>query len=398
MSGNFEIRNFFRKMPPDLVREYFSTKHGIEFGVLQEDAQQTELEKQLEDWRNLSESIRSATERDFIEINNMSDEAGIIAILDEADWHMGGREKLLNEWQDFPINRRVFYTFLNRSELWKQARLFHHSDTLPQNLWKKRKGFGHLKPDVSPEAINAFAQRLGDYFFEHDGKGRNCRVEVLKRKNQDYFFAYPEDYSREILEWNQNTLTPRVAKQAYCLIFIYVQEEGTLDLLCKGNKDRINDIQEIFAQSILGVESLPESEKDNRIYDLSPLLHSDFKFKYSPASVIQQIAISKIRLSRKHLWDSRMVLESPQWKKQPEKIYELLNDFSKGYPLESYVVSQAEIKVIVLNDDNKEVTETIRLTTPNLCNLHREGIHATLRQMLIESGLEPQDPTDDGAT
>lgn len=81
-----------------------------------------------------------------------------------------------------------------------------------------------------------FGKRLGDYFFEHDGKGKNCRVEVLRRRNQDYFFAYPEDYSREVLEWNGNKLSARVAKQAYTVIFIYVQDEGTLDLMCKGTR------------------------------------------------------------------------------------------------------------------------------------------------------------------
>ena len=84
------------------------------------------------------------------------------------------------------------------------------------------------------------------------------------------------------------------------------------------------------------------------------------------------------------------------WKKQPEKIYEILESFTKAYPLDSFFVTQAEIKVVVLNEDGKEVTETIRLTTPNLCNLHREGTHAVLRKMLIDSGIEPRDLTDGG--
>lgn len=31
MSGSFEIRNFFRKMPADLIHEYFAARHGITF-------------------------------------------------------------------------------------------------------------------------------------------------------------------------------------------------------------------------------------------------------------------------------------------------------------------------------------------------------------------------------
>ena len=167
-------------------------------------------------------------------------------------------------------------------------------------------------------------------------------MEVLRRRNQDYFFAYPEDYSREVLEWNGNKLSARVAKQAYTVIFIYVQDEGTLDLMCKGNKTRIYEIQELFAQTILGIEKLPENERDSRIYELAPLLKPNFKFRYEPSSIIQSVAISKIRLTRRYTWDSRVVLESPMWKKQPEKIYEILESFSKACPLDSFFVTRSE--------------------------------------------------------
>ena len=96
----------------------------------------------------------------FIKINDMADEAGIRAILDEAEFQDGGHEKILAQWEDFPLNRRVFYTFLHRSELWDNACLFHHSDSLPQNWWKKRKGFGHLKAETAPEAIEALAKTI----------------------------------------------------------------------------------------------------------------------------------------------------------------------------------------------------------------------------------------------
>lgn len=75
-----------------------------------------------------------------------------------------------------------------------------------------------------------------------------------------------------------------------------------------------------------------------------------------------------------------------------------MESFSKACPLDSFFVTQAELKVVVLNEDGKEVTETIRLTTPNLCNLHREGTHAVLRKMLIDSEIEPRDLSDGGQT
>jgi len=49
MSGSFEIRNFFRKMPADLIHEYFAARHGITFGVPEEGSEQTEFDRQLAD-------------------------------------------------------------------------------------------------------------------------------------------------------------------------------------------------------------------------------------------------------------------------------------------------------------------------------------------------------------
>ena len=102
MSGSFEIRNFFRKMPADLIHEYFAARHGITFGVPEEGSEQTEFDRQLADWKNLPQEIKVSAERDFIKINDMADEAGIRAILDEAEFQDGGHEKILAQWEDFP--------------------------------------------------------------------------------------------------------------------------------------------------------------------------------------------------------------------------------------------------------------------------------------------------------
>lgn len=98
-------------MPADLIHEYFAARHGITFGVPEEGSEQTEFDRQLADWKNLPQEIKVSAERDFIKINDMADEAGIRAILDEAEFQDGGHEKILAQWEDFPLNRRVFYTF-----------------------------------------------------------------------------------------------------------------------------------------------------------------------------------------------------------------------------------------------------------------------------------------------
>ena len=71
MSGSFEIRNFFRKMPADLIHEYFAARHGITFGVPEEGSEQTEFDRQLADWKNLPQEIKGSSVKCLILPNGL---------------------------------------------------------------------------------------------------------------------------------------------------------------------------------------------------------------------------------------------------------------------------------------------------------------------------------------
>jgi len=57
--------------------------------------------------------------------------------------------------------------------------------------------------DVSIEQLEA---QIRNYFHRTEGRGNNCVVEPYRRGELDYFFAYPEDYSQQSIEWVEGSL------------------------------------------------------------------------------------------------------------------------------------------------------------------------------------------------
>ena len=219
MAAQFSIRDFFRRMPVNLIARYFQERHNWEWPLPTQDENLEEV--LMAAWTNLPDEIRRIAEGDFVKLHEMSDGAGITALLDEANFHRQ-KEKLQEEWgNDKSIEERVFSAFLNHPDFWRGALCFHQADAIGDRWWKKLKNLAKVPADVATEAIVFFEKELGQFFFEHYGKGRRCRIDVFRRNELDYFFAYPEDYCRQTLEWEGSELKSRSTKFADQIIFVY---------------------------------------------------------------------------------------------------------------------------------------------------------------------------------
>ena len=96
-------------------------------------------------------------------------------------------------------------------------------------------------------------------------------VELLRRGDLDYFFAYPEDYSQQSIEWVNGEFGRRPHNPAFEVVYVYAQKEGSLDLNFRGSYKTIDPLQAMFATAILKLPELPPDPKDGRVYDLNPL-------------------------------------------------------------------------------------------------------------------------------
>ena len=75
---------------------------------------------------------------------------------------------------------------------------------------------------------------FSNYFHRTEGRGKNCVVEAFRRGELDYFFAYPEDYSQQSIEWVDGEFGRRPHNPAFEVIYVYSQTDGTLDLNFRG--------------------------------------------------------------------------------------------------------------------------------------------------------------------
>ena len=397
MARHYSTKDFFRQVPNVLLARYFEREGvlgEIDWATLNEVSPDSLFQAGLA----LPDDQRKGMDADFAEIFELSCEKGFRAIIDEASWHMKSRPEALTEFignlSRLPNHfHRAMITYLDHGQCWTGATRFYHADTLP--YWRKRKNLPNKAAAVDDGSLQNLATALRNYFHHAEGRGNNCVVEPFRRGDRDYYFAYPEDYSQQSIEWVDGKFGRRPHNPAFEVVYVYSQEEGSLDLNFRGSHKAIEPLQGIFAVAILQLPELPPDPKDERVYDLNSLRHKSFDFTYTVGSGIENVVVKKLRLSSKVKKGDRITLEADSVS-NPGAVYELLDTIGKSVPLHLYNVTQAEIAASVVIDINKPPkTVLIRITHPNSCYLKYDELDLKLRAMLHASGIEPKEPAQE---
>jgi len=396
MAQQYSTKNFFRQMPNALLARYFNARDlfcDMDFAAMKE-GRPDEL---FTAWLALSDSQHNEMDTEFRDIFEMSCEKGFQAIIDEAGWQLRENQdnftSFIETLSAMPNHyERAMTTFLDHHALWRGATRFYHADTLP--YWRKRKNISNRPAAVDAASLRQLADLISNYFHYTEGRGRNCVVEPFRRGELDYFFAYPEDYSQQSIEWVDGEFGRRPHNPAFEIIYVYSQKDGSLDLNFRGSYKSIEPLQGMFVQAILKIDELPPDPKDERVYDLNPLLQRGFNFVYDAGSGIEKVTVKKLRLSSRVKKGDRITLEADT-AHNPDAVYDLLGQIRASLRLSMYNVTQVELAASVLaNADKPSKTVTIRITYPNSCSLRYDEIGLRLRSMLEASDIEPKEPID----
>jgi hypothetical protein len=391
MVQEYQPRRFFRNAPNLLLQRYFAARNvlsEVDFDALTE----TQVEPIYGAWLTLSDDARKEMEQDFQDIDDLATEGGSKAIMDEARWH---GEDLAEQFASLTgFHEHAFWTILERPKYWLGALAFHHADTVPLSYWRKRKNVPRKPASVDAISIRQLEQNLSNYFHKMQGRGENCKVDCYNRNDLDYFFAYPEDYAQASVEWVGKEFKRRPHHPAFEIIFVYSQNDGTLDIYLTGDRKPVPDLQAIFADTILKAELGPD-EKDERIYDLNPMRSRQFQFVYGPESGIADVAVKKLRLTV-YGKKERILLEAdPTYNKHA--IFDLLDKVAKGIPLTQMAVTQVGIKVTFAHNptSRKVSARSFDINWPNSCSLKHDKRDLIIRKLLADSGIEPREPAKD---
>ncbi len=396
MTRHYSTRDFFRNTPNALLSCYFKAR-----GVLQDfdftAIKETKIDALFEAWLALPDAQRASMDTELREVSEMSSDKGTKAIIDEAEFHLsedGAHEAFVAKLMALPgHHERAMTTFLDHATLWKGATRFYHADTLSH--WRKRKNLPQVKAAIDQASLDALAAAIGRYFRQAEGRGMHCVVEPYRRGELDYFFAYPEDYAQQAVEWVGDEFERRPHHPAFEIVFVYAQQGGRLDLHLTGDRKAVEPLQAIFAETILKCDELPADPTDTRVYNLFSLRRKDFSFTWNPASGVERVAVNKLRLSLNK--DKKLTLEANP-KHDAKAVYALLDKLAPVLPSHEYQISQVGITATVKLDPKAPAkTVTFQVTYPNSCSLKYDEIGLKLRAMLEASGIEPKEPAEGAA-
>lgn len=386
MARHYSPKSFFRHAPNAMLLRYFNEK-----GVLSEHdfskITETKIEPIYQAWLALPDSQRGDMERDFRDIDALACEGGVKAVLDEAEWHGENLAELLGAHEGF--HEKAFWVFLERPTYWPAASAFCRADSINHSQWNECRTINQSPARVDDVSILGLEKILSHYFYNKEGRGKNCTVEAYKRGKLDYFFAYPEDYAHASIEWEDSTFKRSARHPAFEIIFVYAQDEGKISLYMKGGMATKKEIRALFADTILGLE-LGEFVEDDRVYDLAQLQDSNLSFQFSADSGIQSVAIKKFRLAINGTKE-RITLEANPAQNY-NAIYELRDKLCQTIPLSQMTITQVGIVVNYISEPatGRVSTRSFDINWPNSCSLKHDGKDAIFRKMLMASGIEPQ--------
>lgn len=387
MARQFSPTQFFRLVPNEMLARYFQEKRGVLRDVAFDKLRETEVEPIFQAFTELPSEQQAMIEAEFQDIDAMACQGGVTALTDEAGFH---------ENKEFPeaiskiegFHGKVMWAFLEHPSYWASATLFLRSDNISDSLWKKRSDLPPLPPGVEEDDTERLAQAISHYFHSKEGRGRNCKVEVFRRHQKEYFFAYPEDFAHSGVEWVSNALSTRARHPAFEIIFVYTQSEGSLDIYAPRNTKCVPDLQEIFAETILKFGELDEFAGDKRVYALDALADREFEFQYPVESGIKTVEVRRLRLTLMTGKKRRVTVEADT-SHNPKAIYDLLEEI-KPPP---FHVTQAEITVTFApTPGTRSRTRSFKISFPNWCALRHDGRDIIIRKMLADSGIEPMAP------
>ena len=387
MAGQYSHRQFFRQTPNALLQRYFKDKtidFNVDFNTVKDNDGDTLFNALI----GFEDNEQTIVEADFKAINALACEAGIQALVDESAY-FNDDAFVVDIAAIEGFHAKALWAFIEKPNYWHCAAMFLHADNVSASYWKKRINLPQITHDIEDEAIDALSHAISDYFYNKEARGKHCKIEAYSRHDREYLFSYPEDHAKSDVEWVSDSLTSRAFHPAFEIIFVYCAKEGSLDIYAPKNTKSVEELQKLFAKHILNVDSLPDGKIDKRVYELDSVAEPNFEFTITPESDIESAVVTHLRLTLNTQPRKRITLEADT-KKSANAVYDLLGELD----LPDYFITQVGVKVTFTAQGNQRATsKRFNITYPNNCALHHEGKDLKIREMLIGSGIEPQNNT-----
>ena len=394
MAHDLDIRSFLRRAPRDWLQKYF-----VNLDVLQDFDWASIGVKNIEPlygaWVALPEDTRLRTGEDFNNFALLGTPVGKVAIIDEAQFHLDPESvaPALATLED-PISC-AFWTYFERRDLWDGAIFFSAADLKQKRYWRHRLNLPTLGRETTRDDGTKLEAEVSRVFLQREGRGAYCRVHQYRRRGMEYYFAYPQDHRATSNEYDEKgQWTVRPYNPAFEIIFIHDDAHQKLSIWHQGRKDRVKDLQVAFAKAVLGHENLPESQRDDRVYELEGLLDPSFDFRPSPELGIASVELRKIGLRVQGGEPHTITIELGD-KTPAHVLRQRLDTATVGIPQSLLKVARVGMRVAFEPDSSEKQRKprSFELVWPNSCSLQNDAHGVLIQRMLADLGIEPRRPT-----
>lgn len=302
MSRQFSIPTVLRMTPNALLEECFRELGHGDFDPRWRELRSQEIDPILDYLGELPLDRLNEIESVLRSVFDLACESGFQALVEAAP-HCGvaGLASLVPD--ELSFYGRAMWVWLHHRPVFERAQVIHTVEHMA--WWRKRNDLPANEPDMSADAKAQLEQDIST-LLKSQGRGKDCTVETFARGAVTYFLAYPDDFVQNVtVHDEQGRLAPEAFRQTMLIVFAYDREEGTLETFAKLPKPMKEQLEAIFADTILHWEIGPH--EPGAVYELNQLKNPAFDLTPDPADRLR-VRIRKMRLSAKY-GGRRMLIE-----------------------------------------------------------------------------------------
>jgi len=385
---HFTIPHFVRNISIELLQAYFKQANIIYPDNLNTPKNNSQPNEQaISQYINtLDTKLQDKITQDFIEINELAYEGGIASIIDVANtFSVKIQEKFDKLESD---TNKALFCFLEYQEIFERASQIAFFEGLTSKTVIN--GFAQYSVEqISSEEVKTELEtELKIYFKQTDGRGENCKVEIIPHQDRVFYHALPQNYSEYIHSYNEKgELQRNIVKPIFNIAFIFYYKEGKFELSVNFGNKRRKQLIDIFNKVVL--KSDTDIEDNKQAYDFNKILLSEFTMPIKLEDKIEFVYLKQVRLSYKYVPTKKVIIEVEDKKSGGAiAIHEMIKELRLD--TEQLNVTQATFKIKFEGIGNKG-SVTAMISFPDKCNLSDTPTHQKAKEYLKYWGLEIND-------
>jgi len=283
----------------------------------------------------------------------------------------------------------AFWVFLKRPNYINNGWVIRNVDKISPGRWIKRRGMPFRPGPVDQAMIVRLEDALIAFFTKNQFRGQSCKIDCLRRGDEEIFFAYSQDHPTTTLCWENGKLVSVATYPSFSFVLKHRDADQTLDIYVESDNSVVPALQMIFARELLGEDIPEDAGDDNLVYHLERMLEPGFEFRHSPDLGIASVSMTKMRFVV-HGGTWRRFFAEADTVTDKDALHDFVSMLSAQFPDDQLFLDQVWLRVVFERraGDRRAVSRTFPITYPNIVRLKDDDFANSISQMLAQSGIE----------